>query len=511
MRLAELLAVLSLAADLGMGQPMEHALRQCVIALRLAQRLGLDDAERAVVYYASLIAWVGCHVDAYEQAKWFGDEAALKADFRRTDFRSGPAEAMFVLRHLGAGQGALDRARLAVAFPGEGSRAAGSMLRNHWMAADSLAAALQLDAQVRNAVEQTFERWDGRGVPHGLRGEQILLASRLVTLADVVEVYHRAGGTAAAVAVARERRGTQFDPAVVDLFGAEAPALLDGLDGTSTWHVVADGEPALAEPLTEAGLDAALEAVADFTDVKSPYTVGHSRGVADLAGRAGEVLGLGPAASTRLRRAGLVHDLGRLGVPNTVWDKPGPLTPPDVERVRLHPYLTERMLSHSPGLAPLAALAVLHHERLDGSGYPRGLAGAALGTEGRVLAAADFYRSRLEPRPHRPAAPPAEAAVQARAEVTAGRLDGDAVAAVLTADGHRAGRRRTHPAGLTEREVEVLRLLATGLSNRQIAQRLVISPKTAGRHVEHIYLKTGTSNRALACLFAATHGLVGAG
>jgi HD-GYP domain-containing protein (c-di-GMP phosphodiesterase class II) len=508
-RLAELLAVLSLATDLGMGQPMEHVLRQCLISLRLAQRLGLDEADREVVYYAALLAWVGCHVDAYEQAKWFGDDMALKADFRRADFASAAAGPLFMLRHLGTGRPMAERARLGIAFLGDGRRAAESMVENHWLAADALAARLGLAQRVRDSVEQTFERWDGRGVPKGAKGEEILLTSRLVTLADVVEVYHRAGGTDAAIAVARERRGTQFDPQVVDIFAAEAASLFVGLDEVSSWDAVIGAEPALGTRLADAEFEAALEAVADFTDVKSPYTIGHSRGVADLAGEAARILGLGGEGGKLVRRAGLVHDLGRLGVSNAIWDKQGVLGHAETERVRLHPYLTERMLACSPALAPLAAVAVQHHERLDGSGYPRGLSGGAISPEGRLLAAADFYHSRTEPRPHRPAGTADEAAAQLRAEARAGRMDGEAVAAVLCAAGHRAARRRAGPAGLTGREVEVLRLLARGLSNKEIGEHLVISRKTAAHHVEHIYAKTGVTNRALASLFAASNGLIG--
>ncbi len=507
-RLAELLAVLSLATDLGMGQPMEHVLRQCLISLRLAQRLGLDEADREVVYYAALLAWVGCHVDAYEQARWFGDDLALKADFRRVDFASAAAGPLFMLRHLGAGRPLAERARLGAAFAGDGRRAAESMLENHWLAADDLASRLGLAQRVRDSVEQTFERWDGRGVPKGARGEEILLTSRLVALADVVEVYYHAGGTEAAIAVARQRRGTQFDPRVVDVFVAEAAALFAGLDEVSSWDAVIGAEPALGARLADAEFEAALEAIADFTDVKSPYTIGHSRGVADLAGQAARTMGLGEQASRLVRRAGLVHDLGRLGVSNAIWDKQAELSHAETERVRLHPYLTERMLASSPALAPLAPIAVQHHERLDGSGYPRGLSGGAVSPEGRVLAAADFYHSRTEPRPHRPAGSAGEAAALLRAEARAGRMDGDAVSAVLSAAGHRATRRQARPAGLTGREVEVLRLLARGLSNKEIAERLVIAPKTASHHVEHIYAKTGTANRALASLFAASHGLI---
>ncbi len=511
MTLAELLAVLSLATDLGLGQPMEHVLRQCLIALRLAERLGLDESEREVVYYSALVAWVGCHVDAYEQAKWFGDDGALKTDFRLTDFAGPASKPLFMLRHLGAGLPAAERARLGVTFLGEGRRAAASMLDNHWSAADSLAARLGLSQRVRDCVEQTFERWDGRGVPKGIKGEGILLAARLVAIADVAEVFHRAGGVGAAVEVARQRRGTQFDPELADVFAAEAPTLCAGLDEVSTWDAIMAAEPAGGVRLGADEVESVLGAIADFIDVKSPYTIGHSRGVAELAGQAAREAGLDEAAARQVRLAGLVHDLGRLGVPNTIWDKPGPLSHAETERVRLHPYLTERMLAFSPALAPLAAVAAAHHERLDGSGYPRGLAGTAISREGRLLGAADFYHSRTEPRPHRPAADAGEAAARLRAEAKAGRFDPEAAAAVLAAAGHRATRRPAGPDGLTSREIEVLQLLAHGLSNREIAERLVISRKTASHHVEHIYAKTGTSNRALASLYAARHGLIGGG
>ena len=335
-------------------------------------------------------------------------------------------------------------------FPGDGRRVAEAMIENHWLAADGLGERLGLPQQVRDSVEQTFERWDGKGVPKGARGEQILLTSRLVALADVVEVFHRAGGPEAAVAVARQRRGTQFDPQVVDVFTGQAASVLAGLDEASSWDAVIGAELARGRRLTGPEFDTALEAIADFTDVKSPYTIGHSRGVADLAGEAARVLGLGDQAATTVRRACLVHDLGRLGVPNAVWDKPGPLGHAETERVRLHPYLTERMLACSPALAPLAAVAVQHHERLDGSGYPRGLSGGALSLEGRVLAAADFYRSRTEPRPHRPARSAAEAAAQLRAEARAGRMDSGAAEAVLSAAG-RPGHPQARPPGRPDR------------------------------------------------------------
>jgi HD-GYP domain-containing protein (c-di-GMP phosphodiesterase class II) len=240
-------------------------------------------------------------------------------------------------------------------------------------------------------------------------------------------------------------------------------------------------------------------------DLKSPYTLGHSRGLAELAAAAAGELG----ANTRtVYRAGVVHDLDRMGVPNTIWDKRAPLTAGEVERVRLHPYYTDRILASVSALASLAPVAAQHHERLDGSGYPRGSKAESLTPEGRLLAVADCYEAWSEPRPYREALAADKIAARLREEVRAGRLDGAAVDAVLRAAGHHVRRNREWPAGLTAREVEVLRHLARGMSQKEIAERLVISRKTASNHIEHIYAKIGVSNRAMASLFATRHGLL---
>jgi HD-GYP domain-containing protein (c-di-GMP phosphodiesterase class II) len=506
--LAELLGVLSMGIDLGMGQPMEHVLRQCMIGLKLAERMGLDENDQEAVYFASLVAWVGCHVDAYEQAKWFGDDTALKGEFRLTDLHSALSGPLFMLRHLGRGRPLHEKLELLPSFIRDGRRDAESLLENHWRASDDLMARLGLRRLIRETVEQSFERWDGRGAPKGAKGEEILVPSRLVTLADVVEVFYRIGGVDAAVAVAKERAGTQFDPDLVDVFVDAAPELFAQIDATPAWETVIATGLASRYWLSSSELDSALEAVADFADVKSPYTIGHSKGVAALVEAAAAGYGLSENESTQARRAALLHDLGQLGVSNTIWDKQGALNPVELERVRLHPYLSERMLASSPGLAPLGAIVVQHHERLDGSGYPRGLTGGDITPAGRLLAVADGYHARMEPRPHRPEMAAAQAASALQDEVRAGRLDADAVAAVLGVAGHRVGKRRSWPGGLTSREIEILRLLARGLSNKEIAGRLTISAKTAGSHVEHIYTKIGVSNRAMASLYAAKHGLI---
>jgi HD-GYP domain-containing protein (c-di-GMP phosphodiesterase class II) len=506
-RLAELLAVLSLGADLGMNQPMEHVLRQSLIALRLGELLGFDDSARASLYHSSLIVWVGCHIDAYEQAKWFGDDFALKGDFRMIDATGVITPLKYMASHLGAGHPLLARARIGVRFVAGGHRDIDGMIANHWYAADTLAHRLGLDQAVRDTIEQSFERWDGKGMPHGVRGDDLLLPARIVALADVLEVYHRTSGEAGAITVARERSGTQFDPALVDLVAVEAPALFESLD-EATWATVIDAEPGLTAPLADDALDDALEAIADFVDIKSPFTLGHSRGVAELAAIAATSIGLDSESACHVRRAGLLHDVGRLGVSNAVWDKAAALSGAERERVRLHPYITDRMLASSPTLAQYGATAIQHHERLDGSGYPRGVGRESLSPMGRVLAAADAYHAKLEPRPHRDALAAPEAMTWLRAEVRDGRLDGDAVEGVLAAAGHPVRRRKQWPADLTSREIDVLRLLARGLTNSEIAAALVISVKTAGNHVEHIYAKIGVNNRARASLFAVQHGIM---
>ena len=506
-RLAELLASLSLGIDLGFGQPMEHVLRQCLIALRLAEQLGLDEHERATIYYTALLVNVGCHSDAHEQAKWFGDDIALKATkYDHEPFSAGDVVGM--VRMIGAGTTPLHRVRTGLEFAISGRREVTGMLAHHAALARELAAQLGLSEAVLDALAGSYERWDGRGWPGQAAGDRIPIASRVVQLAEYADVAHRVGGIEAAIALADRRRATQFDPLLVDTLRLDAAKVLGPIDDASSWDAVVDAEPALTIGLSESECDDALRAIGRFVDLKSPWTIGHSVAVAELSAAAGRRLGMPDDDVNTLYRAGLVHDFGRLGVSNSIWDKRGPLGAGEWERVRMHPYLTERMLRQSPTLAPLGSVAVQHRERLDGSGYPGGLHGGAISILARVLGAADAYQAMREPRPYREPRTAIDAAAALRAEVRAGRVDSDVVEAVLAVAGHRVVRRREGPAGLTAREVEVLRLLARGLSNKEIAARLFIAPKTAGNHIEHIYSKIGVSNRAGASLFAMQLGLL---
>lgn len=508
-RLAELVAALSLGIDLGFNQPMEHVLRQCLIALRLAEHVGVDEETRASVYYTALLLNVGCHSDAHEQAKWFGDDITLKGD--KYQVERGIRGALADLRKVGSGaDGTLERVRMGIEFAVLGYRDVSTMVVNHATLARRLAGELGLPEGTLAAVGASYEQWDGRGYPGDLRGDAVPLPTRLAAIAEFVEVAHRVRGTEAACALVKRERGRQFDPHLADELVANAGILLAGLDAADSWEAVIDAEPALDRGLDDEQFDTALLAIADFVDLKSPYSLGHSRGVANLIALSAPRFGLGANEARTLYRAALVHGFGKLGVSNAILDKAPPLGAGEKERIRLIPYVTQRMLRQSPSLAPLGAIAVQHRERLDGSGYPGGLAGAAISREARLLGAADTYQALREPRPHREPLSPEAVAVRLRTEVRDGRLDAEAVEAVLGAAGHRVPKRTPGPAGLTSREVDVLRLIARGLSTREVAARLVISRKTVANHVEHIYTKIGATNRASAALFATKHGLLGA-
>ena len=507
-RRPELLASLSLAIDLGLGQPMEHMLRSCLIALRLAEAAGMDRAERSVVFYANLLAWIGCHADSHQIAVTFGDDIEFRRRYYSHD-RAQPGWGLGLASRVGSGAPLTERPRRLGSFLIHGSASMSDLIRSHCLSAGMFAERFGLGPDVREVLPQAFERWDGRGLPMGLAGNQLSLAMRVVHLADILEVHHRLGGVGRALKVARQRRGKKFDPDLTDLFCAKVPEILVGLEVEDAWRAVVDEAPEPGPILSDRDFDRALEAVADFVDVKSPYTAGHSRGVAALAAEAAMGIGLPKGEIVRLRRAAWVHDLGRMGISNLVWDKPGRLNAAEWERVRLHPYLTERMLSRPAAMQALAEVAGRHHERLDGSGYPHGLAASALAPAARLLAAADVYHAMVEPRPWRNALAADQAADQLRHEVRSGRLDGGAVDAVLRAAGHRVGRRGVWPAGLTSREVEILAMVARGSSNEELAARLHISEKTVRNHLEHIYSKAEVSNRTGATLFAIEHGLTG--
>ncbi|MET0997504.1 MAG: HD domain-containing phosphohydrolase [Marmoricola sp.] len=505
-RRAEVLAALSISIDLGLGLPMEHVLRSSLLSSMLADELDLDEDQRATVYYTNLVLWIGCHADSHEFSRWFGDDLAMRRGSYELDW-SGLPYLTYLLRHAGSGQPVARRTQMLLTLLLTPRTRMSALIHSHCLSAGLMAERIGLDPAVRRAVACAFERWDGSGLPAGRRGEEIPLATRVVQVAEACEVRQRSQGTSGALAMARERSGRQFDPTVVEALG-RCRERISALPDQDVWSRALELAPDHDLMLRDAELDSLLEAIGDFADLKCPFTVGHSRAVADLASAAAARIGLPATEVERVRRAALVHDLGRMGVPNSVWEKATALTESDRERVRLYPYLTGRILSRVRGLEAEAAIAEAHRERLDGSGYPRGLSGAALPMTQRILAAADSYRGSLEERPHRAALADDAAAARLRDESAAGRLDPTAVDAVLAVAGHRGSRRFSGPAGLTTREVEVLGLVARGCTSPQIARRLSISVKTVRNHLEHIYVKAGVTNRAGAALFALEHGLV---
>jgi len=506
-RLAELVGAFSLATDLGFGQPIEHVLRSWFIASRLAEHIGFDGDSKQALYYVITLAMVGCVAETPELASWFGDDIVFRRDGLGVDLAGMPKRA-FAMSRVALGSPPLVRLRRGARLAAFGEKALERILITHCVATGQMADELGLGHPVSEPLQQVFARWDGRGVPSGLAGEAIAVPVRLFHLADGVEVAHRSDGTDAAMDLVRSRRGTQLDPQLVDTFCAEAADVLDGVDAVEDWGALIEPDPGLQQRLTAGELDRALEAMADFTDLRSPSRVGHSRTVADLSARAAEPARLPQEEVTNLRRAGLLHDLGMHGIPATILDKPGRLTAAESERMRLHAYYTERMLARPSQLARIGAIASKVNERLDGSGYHRGLPGAAIPAAARILAAADVFQALTEPRSYRPAATPNEATTTLSAEVRAGRLAPEAVEAVLAAAGVRRSKRTSGPAGLTAREVEVLILVARGSSTKQVARALGITPKTAGTHIERIYTKIGASSRATATLFALQHGLL---
>jgi HD-GYP domain-containing protein (c-di-GMP phosphodiesterase class II) len=373
--------------------------------------------------------------------------------------------------------------------------------------AGMLAARLGLPRSVPVLLAHLIERWDGHGPLRRAKGEEIPLPMRIVHLAVDAAFQRLLGGQERVVRLAHERAGHAFDPHVVACLAGDAERILALEAHASVWEEALACEPHPTLWLEGEALDRGVAAMGSFADLISPYLSGHSAGVAELAAGAAGRCRVDAAGVVALRRAALVHDLGRVAVDARIWQKRGPLTADELEQVRLHPYHSERVLSRSGFLAGLARVAGAHHERLDGSGYHRGVVGAELALPARLLAAADSYHAMTEPRPHREPVAPDRAAGILGEHASAGRLDADAVTAVVESAGQRVPRIE-RPAGLTEREAEVVSMLARGLQTKQVARALGISTKTADRHVQNAYRKIGVSSRAAATLFAMEHGLL---
>jgi HD-GYP domain-containing protein (c-di-GMP phosphodiesterase class II) len=505
-RSAELVAALCLATDLGMGFPFEHGLHSTLIAMRLADRLGVDRETRWQTYYACLLSHSGCTTDAHVTPEVYGD--SLTTHLHPVMYGSGREVLTGLIHALPDPQsaGPVRAVQVARRFPRMVLET-----RPHLTAAcevaGMLAARLGLSRSVSGLLAYLLERWDGRGPLGRAKGEEIPLPMRIVHLAVDAAFQRLLGGEERVVRLVRERAGHAFDPQVAACLAGDAERILALEAQASVWEetLACEAHPRLW--LQGEALDRGIAAMGNFADLMSPYLAGHSAGVAELAAAAARRCRIDEAGVVALRRAALVHDLGRVAVNARIWQKRGPLSADEWERVRLHPYHSERVLARSEFLAALAPVAGAHHERLDGSGYHRAVTGAELALPARLLAAADAYHAMTEPRPHREPLAADRAAEILGEQASAGRLDADAVRAVVESAGQRPPRLE-RPAGLTEREAEVVGMLARGLQTKQVARALGISVKTADRHIQNAYRKIGVSTRAAATLFAMEHGLL---
>lgn len=512
LRLAELLAALSLACDLANAFPMEKALRNCLLAVSVARHMGMEAPELSDIYYVGLLRSIGCTSYAHEESVLAGDDISFRNTFAAVDFTHPPELVNAMFTRLGKGTGPIRRAKTVSSVMRQMKGFGPAMAAANCEAGARLSHRLGMSESVSEGLNQIYERWDGKGLPRGISGDEVSITALFGNFAHVVTVFHQPGRSEETCRMVKRRRGGEFSPSIVDVFLENSDELLSAIQADSVWDATLEAEPEPRRFMPELRLEELARAFAHFVDLKSPFTLEHSAGVAELAGKASDLLGLSGVEKKAVTVAGLLHDVGRVSVSNSIWEKPGALTPSEWERVRLHAYYTERILSHST-LLPYGRIAGLHHERLNESGYHRGVPAALLPVPARILAAADAYHAMTEDRPHRSALSPDEAAKELEAEVAKGRLDREAVAAVLATGGHGAPTpaRTQWPAGLTEREIEVLRLVARGQSNKQIASHLVISDHTVHHHVLHIYQKAGVSTRAGAALFAMENDLLRGG
>jgi len=406
LRLSELIGALSFALDITEGQPAGHAARSCVIGVRFANHLELSEAERFSLFYALLLKDCGCSSIGSQVAELYGhDDQAVKSTLRAIDHRKPIAVLGHAIRNTEPGGGPVARARRFAGLLRNGASSARELNTIRCDRGADIARMVGLDERGVDGIRSINEHWDGGGIPEGIDGEAIPLLARIMGIAQAVEVELTLGGAEHALDVLASRAGTWFDPSLVaDLvLAASAPGFWEGLDGEGDVHaVLAPLEP--GDRLIVADdtrLDRVAEAFARVIDAKSPYTARHSDGVARFAVLIAERMGFDPRDVRDLRRAGLLHDIGKLGVSSRILDKPGKLDEDEWKQMRRHPELTARILGQVEQLRDLAAMAAAHHERLDGRGYHLGLTAEQLSPSARVLAVADVAEALSADRPYR--------------------------------------------------------------------------------------------------------------
>ena len=505
--LAELLAGLSMVADIGMGLEPGEAGRATLVAMELADAVGADS--RSDVYYTTMPQHIGCTGYAHEAAALLGgDEIAVKRAAVHTDFARPRAVLLTYLPHLAPAASLITRVRAAGMPRSVHARSSGDtaarIARSRRGRRNASACHSRSERRCSTSTSSGTAKAD-RAQSRASRSRNRHGSRRSPSLPRCFTRWPAALPRATPCGASRLGSG----PAARGALWRNPARFLGALDAPDPLAAAIAAEPEPRVRISELGLDRVCRAFGDAVDLKTPLHHGHSAGVSRLVEASARLLGLDQSQVNTLRWAGHVHDLGRAAVPNGVWERPGPLSWPEQEQVRLHAHYSERVLARCGPLSDLASLAGSHHERLDGSGYHRQLTASGLGMPARLLAASDAFQAMTQTRAHRPARSRELAAAQLAADAGAGRLDADAVRAVLEAAGGTAETvSAPRPAGLTERQVEVLVLLAEGLSNPQIAERLVISRRTAEHHVQDVYARIGVSSRAGAALFAMEHDLL---
>jgi len=507
-RLVEVLASLSPACDAADGFPPETTMRSAALAGLLAADVGDASLIRDALV-GGLLRHIGCTGFAAEEARLYGagDDVGLRRVMAEVDFGQPERAGRLIADHLAADAPPQARDAAVAALLGSGSAVAAAHDAAQCDAAERLVELLPLTDGARAVASEAFERWDGRGGPAGKAGSEISIVARVVEVAYVAELFRVRQGRGGAVAELKLRAGGHLDPNLVERFLAGAPEHFGTVEDPqrAVWELLVDLEPAPVSTMSAAQVDAAALAFARFSDLKSPWFAGHSEGVSAVAAAAA-----GPDAALA-RRVALLHDIGRVGVATGTWELPRALRGPERDRVRFHAWETQRILSTTPLFSAEAAAASAAHERNDGSGYHRGLAASGLDPVSRLLAAADVAVALREDRPHRRRLDAIAAQRVLRDEADAGRLDRAAVRAVLDVGSEALVAIPSWPSRLSDREVDVVRLVAAGATNKDIARALGITAKTVAHHVAHAYDKTGCRSRAGIALFAVEHGLVGPG
>jgi len=505
-----MIGVLASATALALGHRPATLLLGTVLSVAFARLLGWSEADVTTVYWYGLLRYAGCQAENHGWSALIGDEVAFNRQYSlidngRPEELMGLVVAMVQKAHAELGPVGLE-ALLKASAAGLGDGAV-QMIAGHCDVAQRLATRLGFDPAIVHALGQFRERWDGAGLPRQLKGEALDPAVRLVFLCHDVAILSALVNRDAALTAVERRSGTAYEPALAETFLAHRDELMPVLDAADPWVAAMNAEPGGPAMLSTSEVEDACLVMADFCDLQLPDAVDHSRAVAALAAQAAIEIGLDAETAATLRRAGLLHDLGYSAVP--VRLRGGHTQTLHAEgEARLHPFHGEELLRRVPLLKHEAELVGRHHEASDGSGYFRGLNGPALSPAARLLIAAEAYQTMLEGRRGGAGLPATEAATALKAAITAGRIDPEAGRAVLTAAGHRvAPKRRELVAGLTNRERDILRLAASGLSMKEIGQRLGISPKTVDNHLQSIYAKIEVKTRAGATLFAIEHGL----